>query len=195
MDAAPPSSPPVPAVIDETVVSLARAPGHATWQVAAPFKFTSFDGRSAWLAGARLGLLKRERHVLSLAAFKTMGGANARAGSPFRRIDFRYLGVVLGWESDGLALFQSYGHTLVGVGQGEAGLRTKPLLVLEPELGIAWKVTRYVRGLVGVSWRGVWGNTLDTVPRRAFDGWAVTLGLALATYPTLVPPEAEGPAP
>jgi hypothetical protein len=126
--------------------------------------------------------------VLSLAGFSTRGGVKPRAGATYGRLDFRYLGVLLGWEAEGLALFQSYGHVLVGAGQGKAKERTGPLLVLEPELGFTWKMTQHLRGLVGVSWRGVWGNTLDTLGRRGLDGWAATVGLALGSYGTLAPP-------
>ncbi|MCA2960385.1 MAG: hypothetical protein IOD12_09035 [Silvanigrellales bacterium] len=184
--------------LDESVSSLFQYEAHGTWQVALPFKFSALDGRSAWLAGGRLGLLKKERHVLSFAYFQKGGGAAPKPNSFYERLDFRYGGLVLGWEANGLALFQSYAHTLVGVGSGslkereESGgrrRRTKPLVVLEPELGFFWKVTHHVRGSVGVSWRGAWGNSLDPLPRHAFDGWAATLGAAIGTYPTLLPKE------
>lgn len=199
------SPPPRPATVieqslDESVASLLTARTPTTWQVLFPFKFSSLDGHSAWLAGARLGLLKKERHVLSFAYFQKMGGASPKAAGGYNRLDFRYAGLVLGWEANGLALFQSYAHTLVGAGQGSLTMRpgqgerrqkTKPLLVLEPELGFVWKVTQHVRGSVGLSWRGAWGNTLDPLPRNAFDGFAAALGLAVGTYPSLLPEESS----
>jgi hypothetical protein len=197
MDAAPPPQNPPAVVIDESVFSLAALATPATWHVAAPIKFTTLDGRSAWLAGARLGLLKRERHVLSFAGFSRLGGAPPVGGASYRRLDFRYLGLVLGWEGDGLGLFQSYGHALVGAGEarvqrrpasGGASASSKPLLILEPELGLTWKIVRAVRGTLGLSWRGAWGNTLEEFSRRDFDGWAATVGLTIGTYPSMLPP-------
>ena len=183
-------------VIDESLATLAASSSPATWQIAAPFKFTTLDGRSALLMGARVGLLRRERHVLSFAAFTRVdAGSTARPDSDGskRRLDVRYGGLLLGWESDGLGLFQSYGHLLAGGGQARIAQRnTRPLLVLEPELGFTWKLTRQARGLVGLSWRGVWGDLAGRVGQRALDGWGANVGLAVGLYPDPLPAAVRG---
>jgi|GEM_PF-4307492 len=171
-------------IVDESALTLAMRGGSSTWQLAAPLKFTRLAGHSAILAGGRLGLLRRDKHVVSVQALRRVD----RTRGP-RALDFQSAGVLLGWETNGLALLQNYGHLLVGAGRARYAQRnTSPLFVLEPELGITWKLARSVRIPVGISWRGVWGNTSRAgLEPRALDGWSASVGLIVGTYPSLEP--------
>lgn len=128
---------------------LYQAPGGAPlveragdgWVVAPDFKVSTVNGSAASLAGGYAGRVIDNAFLVGAGAYGLTSGRD--------RLRMQYLGIVLGWQPPPRGRFGVHARALLGAGSHASwysGPTWEPfvssgLLVVEPQVDLAWKLT------------------------------------------------------